>query len=100
MDEQYTFPWQSKLRQKFDEFHQKNPEVYRELVYLAKEAKKAGRNRYGIKSLFEIILWPKALSTSGDDFKLNNNHAPFYARLIMSREPELHDFFQLREQKN
>lgn len=98
--EQFTFPWKSKLRQRFEEFHAANPEVYSELVKLARELKLKGRSKYGIKSLFEIVRWHKALSTHADDFKLNNNHAPFYARLIMSNEPDLKEFFNLREQKS
>lgn len=89
----------SKLERQFGEFHRENPEVYSQLVYLAREARQAGRNRYGIKSLFEIIRWHKAISTEGDDFKLNNNHAPFYARLIMRKEPDLEGFFETRAQK-
>ncbi|MAF44288.1 MAG: hypothetical protein CMI54_09040 [Parcubacteria group bacterium] len=89
----------SKLERRFGEFHSKNPEVYSELVRLARELKVAGRERYGIKSLFEIIRWHKAMSTIGDDFKLNNNHAPFYARLIMRKEPDLEKFFEIRAQK-
>lgn len=98
-EEQYTFPWQSKLRQKFEEFHEANPEVYNELTKLARELKVKGRDKYGIKSLFEVIRWHRALTTIGDDFKLNNNHAPFYARLIMSKEADLEEFFNIREQK-
>ena len=51
------------------------------------------------ESLFEVIRWHRALTTKGDDFKLNNNHAPFYARLIMSKEADLEEFFNIREQK-
>ena len=98
-DEQFTFPWTSKLQEQFDVFHEQNPQIYFELVKLANELKLKGRKKYGIKSLFEIIRWHRAMSTSGDEFKLNNNHAPFYARLIMARESDLEGFFEIRIQR-
>ena len=84
---------------KFAEFHQENPDVYLELVAAARRLKKAGREKYGINSLIEVVRWHRALVTTGDDYKINNNFAPFYSRLIMRKEPDLKDFFFLREQK-
>tara|TARA_R110000751_G_scaffold35565_2_gene87410 strand:+ start:719 stop:1024 length:306 start_codon:yes stop_codon:yes gene_type:complete len=100
MDEQFSFPWISKLQIEFDEFHGNNPEVYSELLKLSFDLKAKGRGKYGVKSLFEIIRWHRAMSTEGDEFKLNNNHAPFYARLIMAQEPELEGFFETRRQRH
>lgn len=37
------------------------------------------------------------LQTSGDKYKLNNNYTRHYSRLLMSREPELEGFFEVRE---
>jgi hypothetical protein len=83
---------------KFREFHADNPEVYRELVTLARRAKASGRAQYGIKALMEILRWHRNIETKSlDEWKLNNNHAPYYARLIMEKEPDLADFFELRE---
>lgn len=97
--EQFSFPFQSPLRDAFEEFHALNPEIYEELVRQARALKAVGRERYGVKSLFEVIRWHRALTTSGDDLKLNNNHAPFYARLIMARERDLEGFFEIRAQR-
>jgi hypothetical protein len=37
------------------------------------------------------------MTTAGDDeFKVNNDYAAYYARLIMWQEPDLGGFFQLR----
>lgn len=85
-----------RLENAFRDFHNENPHVYRELVDLACQLRTRGRERYGIKSLFEVIRWHKALETTDEEFKLNNNHAPYYARMIMNTIPELKDFFELR----
>jgi hypothetical protein len=98
-DEQYGFDFiesSTRLEEAFREFHRENPHVYNELVEMALKLRGRGRKRYGIKSLFEVIRWHRALETSDEDFKLNNNHAPYYARMIMNAVPELKDFFELR----
>ena len=82
----------------FRKFHRENPEVYRELRTLALELLARGRRRYGMKGLFEIVRWRRALRIDADDgFKLNNNFTAFYARMAMHNEPTLAGFFALRE---
>ena len=86
------------LRQKFEEFHNNNPEVYQQLVKLALDLKRKGRARYGIKGLFEVVRWHRAMSTTANaGFKLNNNHTAYYARMIMDNWNELDGFFHLRK---
>jgi hypothetical protein len=86
----------SSLEGKFQEFHADNPHVYTQLRDLALKMRRTGRKRYGIGSLFEVMRWHRALRTTEDDFKLNNNHRAFYARLLMKQEPGLKGFFELR----
>ncbi len=85
------------LEAKFWEFHTQNPEVFRKLRELALQMRRRGLEQYSIKSLFEVLRWHHALETNDPSgFKLNNNYTSFYARLLMQREPELKDFFELR----
>lgn len=98
-DDQFGFEFMqsnSRLENAFRDFHNENPHVYKELVDLACQLKARGRERYSLYALFEVLRWHKALETTDDDFKLNNNHRPYYARMIMETVPELEDFFQLR----
>ena len=98
-DEQYGFDFMessTRLEKAFREFHHANPHVYKELVDLACQLKAAGRERYSIYSLFEVLRWHRALETTDENFKLNNNHRPYYARMVMDTVPELKDFFELR----
>ena len=85
------------IREAFLRFHRENPHVYDELVKLAFRAKYRGVKKVGIGMLFEVLRWGHALRTGGDDFRLNNNYRSYYARLIMSREPMLLGFFELRK---
>lgn len=84
-------------REKFDKFHEENPHVYTELVNLARLAHERGRRKFGIKMLFEVVRWNRFIQTNDPSFKLNNNHAPYYARLIMEQEADLAGLFNLRE---
>jgi hypothetical protein len=84
------------IREAFLRFHHDNPHVYRELVTLARRARRAGADRIGIGMLFEVLRWRHTLRTGGDDFKLNNNYRSYYARLIMAHEADLEGVFELR----
>jgi hypothetical protein len=87
----------SKLDRDFAAFHAKNPQVYNRLVALAKVAKRNGRTQLGIKMLYEVLRWEIFITTTGDDYRLNNNWPSRYARLIMEQEPGLAGIFELRE---
>jgi phage terminase large subunit GpA-like protein len=81
---------------RFLEFHRLNPKVYTLLVEGAKKVKAVGYKRYSINTLFEIVRWHNDIDTKGDEFKLNNNHRAFYARMIMKNNPELDGMFRTR----
>lgn len=98
--EQFALPMDGKatLQERFEAFHAENPQVYDGLVRLALEARAAGRAKYGIAALVEVLRWSR-MTTTGEDFKLNNDYRSRYARLIMENVPELADFFEVREVK-
>jgi hypothetical protein len=88
------------IQERFEKFHAENPEVYRLLVKFAREAKAAGRKKYGIASLFERLRWHVDIELKGEkEFKLNNNYRSRYARRIAAVEYDLKDFFEVRELK-
>lgn len=81
----------------FEQFHRDNPQVYAILVRLAREWVRAtGRDKLGIKALYERARWEIAIQTQDADYKLNNNFTAFYARLIMAQEPDLSELFHMR----
>ncbi len=85
------------LEDRFWEFHEANPDVYRRLRALALQMRRRGVVRYGMAGLFEVLRWEHAMQTSDPEgFKLNNDYRSFYARLLMEREPELRGFFEVR----
>lgn len=86
----------SNITEKFQAFHLKYPEVYRELVELAKDAKLHGRSMYGIRPLWEVLRYRILLEPTPRPYKLSDNYPSRYARLIMEREPDLQGFFRTR----
>lgn len=97
MTDQLALTFAQTMPERFEEFHADNPNVYGTLVRLAREwVKRTGRHKLGIATLFERARWEIALVTNDPEFKLNNNWRAFYARLIMSQEPDLADLFDLR----
>lgn len=89
------------LAERFADFHARNPHVYAELVRLAREAKQAGRQRVGLKEIYEVARWHLRLRTTGDvDFKLNNSWTSSYARLIVAQEADLAHLFEVRRRRS
>jgi len=81
-------------------FHAKKPEVYTLLVALARNIRRRWPNRkVGIELLINRVRWDFSFdySNSGEDFKINQNFAAYYARLIIKQEPDLQDMFELRQ---
>ncbi len=94
-------PSESMLEQKFWQFHDTHPEVYWYLLDFANEWKRQSPDRQcGIKMLFERVRWELTINYHhNSEVKLNNNHAPFYARLLMRNNPNLDGLFKIRKQK-
>ena len=91
--------WSPSIEVAFWNFHTNHPEVYEGLVRLAYQAINAGRERIGIKMLFEVLRWEwiiTGLPDASEEFKLNNNYTSRYARLIMESEPLLAGVFEIR----
>lgn len=86
-------------QERFEAFHEANPHVYRALRLLALRLRRSGRRHYGMKGLFEVLRFDRALRTDGDEFKLNNNYTAAYARKLMADEPELDGFFETRSSR-
>lgn len=78
------------------DWHKANPEVYELFKKYTFEAIAAGHEHYGAKGIIERIRWHTSVETKGDAFKINNNWAPFYARLFMLHHPDHDEFFRLR----
>jgi hypothetical protein len=97
MNGQQCLPFGLTIAERFEQFHEDNPDVYRVLVRLAREwIARHGTRHLGIGQITEVARWEISMATSDPDFKLNNNYRAFYARLIMVENPDLAGVFDLR----
>lgn len=90
------------LEQQFWKFDKAHPSVYRMIVHLARGLKKQGFRTYSLDAIFHRIRWHHYVKRNRqeDGFKLNDHYTSFYARLVMSREPDLSEFFETRKQRS
>jgi hypothetical protein len=89
---------EDRIEREFKDFHAEHPEVYDQLVRLARTWQVNGTAKLGIATLFEVLRWNSHLNpnhTGG--YKLNNNYRALYARLIMKQEPSMRHLFEIRE---
>ena len=84
------------IKSRFEEFHAKNPEVYRALVKVACKLRSRGHRSFGIKMLFEVVRWQYAMGRTKKRVRINNDFTAHYARLIMRQELYLRDVFKTR----
>ena len=82
----------------FLEYHTTNPHLYEAFKQVAFDAMNMGFSRYGANGIFEIIRWKRA-ERGDDEFKINNNFAPLFARLFTNEYPHHEGFFRMRKSK-
>ena len=84
---------------RFFAFHSANPHILRTIIQEALCMKFAGGDKRGsVKRIVESLRWNPAFrtDTQGGEYKLNNTHVAYYARLAMDIEPRLRGFFETR----
>lgn len=86
------------IDERFAEFHREHPEVYIELVKLARVAKKQGFTKIGIRMLWEVARWNLfVIGGRQSTLKANDQFTSRYARLIMKQERDLRNIFRTRK---
>jgi hypothetical protein len=82
--------------EKFKQYDTNHPEVYQYLLFLCDNLRRRGLKRYGISPLLELIRWEFRVNRGNDDFKIQNDFKPWYARKIAQENPEFAEFFEFR----
>jgi hypothetical protein len=87
------------LPARFERFDSANPQVYTELVSLARSirSKRPGAI-IGIGMLYEVLRWNCYMEVDSEEpYRLSNDFRAFYARKIMREEPDLGGIFQIKK---
>jgi hypothetical protein len=80
-------------------FHGEHPEVLKLFIKFTFEKIRQGFKHYSASAVFQRIRWETARPEYEPiEFKLNNNHIPFYARSFMGHYPDHKGFFRTRHQ--
>ena len=80
----------------FLKFHKENPAIWALYKKFAYEAKQAGHTKLSSEIILNRVRWETTITTNDKQFKINNNHKPFYARMLMYRE-HFTNFFAMRQ---
>lgn len=84
----------------FTKFHRENPGVYSLFTKYANQLMSHGVCHYGSKAILERIRWHYEIDEKSKDFKLNNNFASCYSRLLMHQDPSFRTFFSTRSHRD
>lgn len=88
-------------KERFEQFHRANPQVYELVCQYARQAKARGHERYSLKTIWCLIRFEEdTRATKDGGFVLNDLFTSHYARLVMRQEKDLENFFELRERRN
>ncbi len=85
------------ITDRFLRFHRDNPTVYRQIVRFTHEARQSRRSGpLSVALIYERLRWEEYITTTGDPYRLSNDHRAFYGRLVMHCESGLGDVFRTR----
>jgi hypothetical protein len=86
------------IQERFDIFHATNPHVYRMLLEKAEQIRQRGWTKASIQMLIEVLRWSRMMTDrpENEEFKIPNEFAACYSRLLIRLNPELDGFFELR----
>lgn len=85
------------MQERFEAFHEANPEVYRAFKVKALRLIHAGVRRYSAKAIVEVIRYDRVIKAHDPDgFRINNNHSSGFARLFARDYPQHRHFFSYR----
>ena len=86
------------IAERFRQFHFDNPSVYAHIVKLVKDQYRRGRERIGMKALYEQVRWHVRLGTIRirGEYALNNDFTSRYVRMLIAEYPVFGSLFELR----
>lgn len=81
------------------QFHRDNRIIFRLFYRFAYQALDSGRKRFSARMIGERIRWYTAVETSDPDYKINDHHWPYYARLMAGLDDRFEDFFVFKNER-
>jgi hypothetical protein len=82
-------------RIKFQFYDYENPQIWDHFESIALNLIGKGVQRYGAKSIMEVIRFHVSMD-NGEGVKINNNYNSDYARKFIKKYPQHSNFFEFR----
>jgi hypothetical protein len=76
-----------------------NIDVWVAFVNEAKKVLDAGYKHYSARTIIHVIRHHSAVAEKNSEWKINNNHSPYLARLFALLYPQHKDLFNYRQVK-
>ena len=83
----------------FIEWLGENFHVWEAFVNEAFKVRAKGFKHYSARTIIHVLRHHSAISESGGEWKINNNHSPYLARLFDLRYPSAAGMFEFRKVK-
>lgn len=81
----------------FLQYHKDHPDIWKNFERLALEVIEKGKTKWSARAIFNVLRYELEIkSTSGEEYKINVNYSPYYARVFHWKYPQYSDFFRLR----
>lgn len=88
------------VQTRFEEYHERNPEVFELFVQFTREVMRSGYEHYGAWATFQRIRWHIDMEThQRDGFKISNDYISRYVRMLETVFPEYSGFYKTRPLK-
>lgn len=84
------------VKQRWWQWHKRNPQVYEHFERLTQQAIGSGCKRLSAWWVVNVLRWELMLKTEGSEFKIPNDFIAYYARLYMHYHPEHEGIFSTR----
>jgi hypothetical protein len=88
------------IREGFNDFHKKNPHIFKAFEEQALTAINKGRKKISSKLIINWIRWNEFLRSSDQNFKINDAYQSYYARYFVEIYPQYIDVFEFRKLRN
>ncbi len=83
-------------KSRWAKYHQENPLIWEYFQKFSFEAIAKGRNKVSHWLIINRIRWEVYVVTTGEEFKISNNHIAFYARLWRETYPQHKSLFNVK----
>ena len=80
-------------KREWQDYHRENPLIWEYFERFAFEAVNKRHKKISHWLIINRIRWEVNIVTTGEDFKISNDHIAFYARLWKAKHPAHKDLF-------